>query len=145
MDILEEFRGESDQTICIVGTIILSTKLCMIDGNFSNYEKDEILKTFPTNNENLKKTVLDIIDKASRDKNDATFHAERIKKFVDPKHEGFLDFIIATLIKFAKADHHFDDKEIEFINKVTDVFNKDKNKKNFFQIVKEKIRIGNNQ
>ena len=59
--------------------------------------------------------------------------------------KGFLDFIIATLIKFAKADHHFDDKVIEFINKVTDVFNKDKNKKNFFQIVKEKIRIGNNQ
>ena len=42
MDILEEFRGESDQTICMVGTIILSTKLCMADGNFSNYEKDEI-------------------------------------------------------------------------------------------------------
>ena len=38
MDILEEFRGESDRTICIVGTIILSTKLCMVDGNFSSYE-----------------------------------------------------------------------------------------------------------
>ena len=45
MDILEEYRAQSDQTICVVGTIILSTKICMIDGNFSLYEKDEILKT----------------------------------------------------------------------------------------------------
>ena len=48
MDILEEYRGESDRTICIVGTIILSTKICMVDGKFSDYEKDDILKTFPT-------------------------------------------------------------------------------------------------
>ena len=43
MDILEEFRGESDRTICIVGTIILSTKICMVDGKFSEYEKDQLL------------------------------------------------------------------------------------------------------
>ena len=55
MDILEEYRGESDQTICIVGTIILSTKICMVDGKFSSYEKDEILKTFPTNDPKKKK------------------------------------------------------------------------------------------
>ena len=57
MDILEEYRGESDRTICIVGTIILSTKICMVDGKFSDYEKDEILKTFQTKNENEKKTL----------------------------------------------------------------------------------------
>ena len=38
-----------------------------------------------------------------------------IYSFVDPKHEDFLDFIVATLIKFAKADHHFDEKEKEMI------------------------------
>ena len=144
MDILEEFRGESDQTICIVGTIILSTKLCMADGNFSNYEKDEILKTFPTNNEKLKETVLDIIDKASKDKNNITYHAERIKKFVDPKHEDFLDFIVATLIKFAKADHHFDEKEKEMINDVIDVFERGKDKRNIFQKIKDKINLKDN-
>ena len=48
MDILEKFRSESDRTICIVGTIMLSTKLCMVDGKFPDYEKDEILKTFQT-------------------------------------------------------------------------------------------------
>ena len=144
MDILEEFRGESDRTICIVGTIILSTKLCMVDGNFSNYEKDEILKTFPTNNERLKETVLDIIDKASKDKNDITYHAERIKKFVDPKHKNFLEFIVATLIKFAKADHHFDTKEKEIIDNVIDVFEIDK-KENFFQKIKNKLGIRKNE
>ena len=144
MDILEEFRGESDRTICIVGTIILSTKLCMVDGNFSNYEKDEILKTFPTNNERLKETVLEVIDKASKDKNDITYHAERIKKFVDPKHKNFLEFIVATLIKFAKADHHFDAKEKEIINNVIDVFEIDK-KENFFQKIKNKLGIRKNE
>ena len=91
MDILEEYRAQSDQTICIVGTIILSTKICMIDGNFSLYEKDEILKTFPTNDPKKKETILDIIDKASKDKNDIAYHAERIKRFVDPTHDKFLD------------------------------------------------------
>ena len=70
MDILEEYRGQSDRTICIVGTIILSTKICMVDGKFSLYEKDEILKTFPTKDPKKKETILDIIDKASKDKND---------------------------------------------------------------------------
>ena len=61
---------------------------------FTNkYKKDEILKTFPTNDPKKKKTILDIIDKASKDKNDISYHAERIKKFVDPKHDKFLDFI----------------------------------------------------
>ena len=140
MDILEEFRGESDQTICIVGTIILSTKLCMADGNFSNYEKDEILKKFTTNNEKLKETVLDIINKASKDKNDITYHAERIKKFVDSKHNNFLEFIVATLIKFAKADHHFDEKEKKMIEDVINIF-KINEKKNFFQKMKDKLGI----
>ena len=140
MDILEEYRGQSDRTICIVGTIILSTKICMVDGKFSLYEKDEILKTFPTNDPKKKETILDIIDKASKDKNDIIYHAERIKKFVDPEHDKFLDFIVATLIKFAKSDHHFDDKEKKLISKVIDVFNGHK-KISLLQKIKKKMRI----
>ena len=138
MDIIEEYRGESDRTICIVGTIILSTKICMIDGNFSLYERDEILKTFPTNDPKKKEALLDIIDKASKDKNDIKYHATRIKKFIDPKHVNFLDFIIATLIKFAKADHHFDVKEQKLINQVVDIFDDHKHL-NFFQTIKKKL------
>ena len=138
MDILEEYRGQSDRTICIVGTIILSTKICMVDGKFSLYEKDEILKTFPTNDPKKKETILDIIDKASKDKNDIKYHAERIKKFVDPEHGKFLDFIIATLIKFAKSDHHFDDKEKKLIFEVIDIFN-DHKKMSLFEKIKNKM------
>ena len=140
MDILEEYRGESDRTICIVGTIILSTKICMVDGKFSDYEKDEILKTFQTKNENEKKTILDIIDKASKDKNTAKYHAERIKKFVDPEHANFLDFIAATLIKFAKADHHFDEEEKKIINEVIDVFDGHK-KLSLFEKISKKLKF----
>ena len=140
MDILEEYRGQSDRTICIVGTIILSTKICMVDGKFSLYEKDEILKTFPTNDPKKKEAILDIIDKASKDKNDITYHAERIKRFIDPKHEKFLDFIIATLIKFAKADHHFDDKEKKLILKVIDIFDDHKDL-SLFETIKKKLRF----
>lgn len=140
MDILEEFRGESDRTICIVGTIILSTKLCMADGHFSDYEKDEILKTFPTKDVLTQNTILEIIDKASKDKNNTKYHAERIKKFVDSKHNNFLEFIVATLIKFAKADHHFDEKEKKMIEDVINIF-KINEKKNFFQKMKDKLGI----
>ena len=138
MDILEEYRGQSDRTICIVGTIILSTKICMVDGKFSLYEKDEILKTFPTNDPKKKKTILDIIDKASKDKNDISYHAKRIKKFVDPKHDKFLDFIVATLIKFAKSDHHFDEEEKKLIRKVVDIFNEHK-ELSFYEKTKKKL------
>lgn len=139
MDILEEYRGQSDQTICIVGTIILSTKICMVDGKFSLYEKDEILKTFPTKDPKKKEVINDIIDKASKDKNDITYHAERIKRYIDPKHGKFLDFIVATLIKFAKADHHFDVKEKRLINKVVDIFNDHKEPSMFEKFKNNKI------
>ena len=112
----------------------------MVDGKFSLYEKDEILKTFPTKDPKKKETILDIIDKASKDKNDITYHAERIKRFIDPKHEKFLDFIIATLIKFAKADHHFDEKEKELIFKVIDIFDEHKDL-TLFETIKKKLRF----
>ena len=40
MDIWEMHRGESDQTICMVGIIVISVKLCLADGHFSELEKD---------------------------------------------------------------------------------------------------------
>ena len=96
------------------------------------------IETFPTNDPKKKEALLDIIDKASKDKNDIKYHAERIKKFIDPKHVNFLDFIIATLIKFAKADHHFDVKEQKLINQVVDIFDDHKHL-NFFQTIKKKL------
>ena len=48
-----KYRNESNQTVCIIGVLILSTKLCKADGHFSISEKEEILgiNTFIKNQE----------------------------------------------------------------------------------------------
>ena len=43
----DRYRHESKQTICIIGVLILSAKLCRADGHFSEREEDEILKIVP--------------------------------------------------------------------------------------------------
>ena len=43
----EKYRHESKQTICIMGVLILSVKLCKADGHFSAQEETEILKIIP--------------------------------------------------------------------------------------------------
>ena len=60
------------------------------------------------------------------------------KSFLDPKHDKFLDFIVATLIKFAKWDHHFDEKEKKLIRKVVDIFNEHK-ELSFYEKTKKKL------
>ena len=49
----------------------------------SLYEKDAILNEFKTTDTKEREAVLDILDKASIDKNSIEYHAERIKKFVE--------------------------------------------------------------
>ena len=48
---------------------------------------------------------------------------------------------MATLVKFAKADHHFDDKEKQLINDVVTVFKKGEDQRSLFQKIINKIRI----
>ena len=43
----DQYRNESDQTITVVGVLILSAKLCVADGHFSSREEEEILKIVP--------------------------------------------------------------------------------------------------
>ena len=38
IDMWEKYRHESKQTICIIGVLILSVKLCKADGHFSAQE-----------------------------------------------------------------------------------------------------------
>ena len=140
-DIWEEYRNQSDQTICIVGVLILSAKLCTVDGKkLSLYEKDAILNEFKTTDSKEREAILDILDKASIDKNSIEYHAERIKKFVDPTHKNFLKFVVATLVKFAKSDHHYSDEEQKIISKVAGVFELNKEKKSIFERLK-KIKL----
>ena len=44
---LGKYRNESKQTVCIIGVLILSAKLCKADGHFSIEEEEEILKIIP--------------------------------------------------------------------------------------------------
>ena len=43
-DIWDKYRHESDQTITVIGVLILSAKLCVADDHFSIKEEEEILK-----------------------------------------------------------------------------------------------------
>ena len=47
IDLWEKYRNESKQTVCIIGVLILSAKLCKADGHFSIEEEEEILKIIP--------------------------------------------------------------------------------------------------
>jgi len=144
MDLWEKHRGESDQSICIIGVIILGVKLCEVDGHFSDFERDEILKTIP-HEENQKNTLLKLIEEAEKDKNPIDYHAERIKKFIAIEHKDFLEFIVAVLIKFAKSDHRYSEVERNTIEKVAMIFGIRKNE-SFLDInlqnIKQKLNWG---
>ena len=58
IDMWEKYRHESQQTICIIGVLTLSVKLCKADGHFSAQEETEILKIIP--HEASKKIFLEI-------------------------------------------------------------------------------------
>jgi uncharacterized tellurite resistance protein B-like protein len=121
MDIWEKYRNQTDQTICIIGVIILGVKLCEADGNFSEYERDEMLKTIP-HSKDKEKEIKEIILEAEKDTNPIDHHAELIKKFIDQDHREFLEFIIAVLIKFAKSDHRYSEIEKSTIKRVAKIF-----------------------
>lgn len=122
MDIWELHRSESDQTICMVGIIVISVKLCLADGHFSELEKDEILKVLPTHSESEKRSVLKIMELAEEDKQDVIYHAERVKKYVRNQEKDLLEFIIAVLYKLAHSDHVYDEREDDLIRNVAEVF-----------------------
>ena len=124
MDIWEKYRNQTDQTICIIGVIILGVKLCEADGHFSNHERDEILRTIP-HHKNKEKALLEIINDAENDDNTIDHHAEIIKKFIDKGHKDFLLFIIADLVKFAKSDHRYSEIEKTTIERVVKIFGLD--------------------
>ena len=50
-------------------------------------------------------------------------------------HKNFLKFVVATLVKFAKSDHHYSDEVI--ISKVAGVFELNEKKKSIFERLKK--------
>ena len=140
MDLWEKYRNQTDQTICIIGVIILGVKLCEADGHFSDYERDEMLKTIPHTKE-MKNKIKEIILEAESDSNPIDHHAELIKKFIDEDHHEFLEFIIAVLIKFAKSDHRYSDVEKETIKRVAKIFGI-YDDRNFLERLANKFTLG---
>jgi uncharacterized tellurite resistance protein B-like protein len=120
MDIWEKYKAESYQTLCIIGILVLSAKLCKADGHFSKHEKDEILKILP-HEKNQKKIIENILDEGAIDKNDISFHAQVIKKKLGDNKE-FLEFILAVLYKLGHSDHVYSEEEDLEIRKVAHEF-----------------------
>ena len=116
MDIWEKYKSESYQTLCIIGILVLSAKLCKADGHFSQHEKDEILKILP-HETNQKMIIENILDEGADDKNDISFHAQVIKKKLGDNKE-FLEFILAVLYKLGHSDHVYSEEEDLEIRKV---------------------------
>ena len=117
----EQYRKESDQTITIVGVLILSAKLCVADGRFSDREEEEILKIIP-HEPRQKKILKDILEKASKDTNPIEYHALELKRLIGIRHPDFLEFVVAVLYRLAKVDHILSEEEERDIRKVAEVF-----------------------
>jgi uncharacterized tellurite resistance protein B-like protein len=121
LDLWNKYRNESQQTICIIGVLILSVKLCKADGHFSSQEEAEILKIIP--HEPQQKNILKkIIDEANKDFNPIDYDAKNLKSLLKDEHPEFLEFIIAVLYRLAHSDGIYSVAEDEDIREVAKIF-----------------------
>ena len=124
-DIWEKYRNESKQTICIIGFLILSEKLCKADGHFNVKEEEEILKIVP-HEKHQRKAIIKILEEANDDQNPIENDAKNLKSLLKNDHPDFLEFIIAALYKLAHSDHVYSEEEDEDIRAVAKIFGVDK-------------------
>jgi len=117
----EEYRKESDQTITVIGVLILSAKLCIADGHFSIREEEEILKIVP-HEPRQKSLLLKILERASKDPHPIEYHALQLKRLIGIRHPDFLEFVVAVLYRIALVDLIVSKEEETDIRKVVKVF-----------------------
>ena len=117
-----KYRNESNQTVCIIGVLILSTKLCTADGHFSITEEEEILKIIP-HEPRQRQALMRIMEEASVDEKPIEYHALELKRILGIRHPDFLEFVVAVLYRLAMVDHIVSIEEERDIRKVADVFN----------------------
>ncbi len=134
---LDKYRHESKQTLCIIGVLVLSAKLCKADGHFSIREEEEILKIIP-HEPQQKRILLKILDEAAKDPKPIVDDASRIKKLIGEEHSDFLEFILAVLVRLAKSDHVYSEEEERDIRKIAEVFDI---KKTLYERMLIKIRL----
>ena len=121
IDMWEKYRHESQQTICIIGVLTLSVKLCKADGHFSAQEETEILKIIP--HEAQQKNILrNIMAEANKDINPITHDAQNLKNLLKDEHPEFLEFIIAVLYRLAHSDNVYSQSEDDDIREVARIF-----------------------
>ena len=130
-DIWQKYRRESKQTICIIGVLILSAKLCIADGHFSE-EEEEILRIIP-HEPHQRRILIKILEEGANDLNSISYHAQRIKNLIGDDNQEFLEFIVAVLFRLANVDHVYHVNEDEAIRDVARVFGITKT---FFEVTK---------
>ena len=134
---LDKYRHESKQTLCVIGVLVLSAKLCKADGHFSIHEEEEILKIIP-HEPQQKRILLKILEEAAKDSSPIEQDAYRIKTLIGEEHSDFLEFILAVLVRLAKSDHVYSEEEERDIRKIAEVFNI---KKTLYERMLIKIRL----
>jgi uncharacterized tellurite resistance protein B-like protein len=113
-DLWHKYRKSDKQTIVIVGVLILSAKLCKADGEFTEIEKEEILKIVP--HEKIQhSTLLEILHEGEIDQTSIQEHARRLRKLVGDTNKKFLEFVVAVLYRLAIVDHVMSEEEIRDI------------------------------
>jgi len=117
----EKYRHESKQTICIIGVLILATKLCKADGHFTPIEEEAVLKIIP-HEPNQKRILMRIMEEANVDDKPIDYDALRLKKLIGDEHKDFLEFIVAVLYQLAHVDHVYSEEEDRDIKKVAEIF-----------------------
>lgn len=117
----DKYRHESQQTICIIGVLTLSVKLCKADGHFTEQEESEILKIIPHESQQ-KNALKKIIAEANEDVNPIEHDARNLKKLLNNDHPEFLEFIIAVLYKLAHSDNIYSQSEDDDIREVAKIF-----------------------
>ena len=90
-DLWHKYRKSDKQTIVIVGVLILSAKLCKADGEFTEIEKEEILKIVP-HEKFQHSTLLEILHEGEIDQTSIQEHARRLRKLVGDTNKKFLEF-----------------------------------------------------
>tara|TARA_B100001741_G_C16497286_1_gene572796 strand:- start:43 stop:543 length:501 start_codon:yes stop_codon:yes gene_type:complete len=133
----DKYRHESKQTICIIGVLILATKLCKADGHFSITEEEAILKIIPHDPKD-KRILYRIMDEAGEDDKPIDYDALRLKKLIGDDHGDFLEFIIAVLYQLAHIDHVYSEEEDRDIKKVAKIFGLEET---FLQSIKRKTLL----
>ena len=120
-DLWEKYHYETKQTICVIGVLILTTKLCQADGHFSEREENEILSIIP-HEPGQRNTLKKIILEASNDRNPIAYHALNLKKLLKDDQPDFLEFIIAVLYRLAHSDNLYSQDEDDDIREVSKIF-----------------------